>query len=88
MHGRECYICGRDANIKHEAKPNALLASRQRAECFILHIARARPCFNCSKELTHERLVKAYPFQVAILAILVRKLLSIIEFGMPYNLWI
>ena len=27
--------------IKHEAKPNALLASRQHAEPFILHIARA-----------------------------------------------
>ena len=23
-----------------------------------------RPCFNCFKELTHERLIKAYPFQV------------------------
>ena len=49
--------------IKHEAKPSALLALRQCAKCFILCIARARPCFNCFKELTHERLVKAYPFQ-------------------------
>ena len=53
--------------IKHEAKPSVLLASRQRhAKCFILRIARARPCFNCFKELslTHEHLVKAYLFQV------------------------
>ena len=50
--------------IKHEAKPSAYLALRQRAECFILHIATARPCFNCFKELTHEHLVKAYLFQV------------------------
>ena len=49
--------------IKHEAKLSALLASRQCAECFILCIARARPCFNCFKELTHERLVEG-PFQV------------------------
>ena len=48
--------------IKHKAKPSALLASRQLTEYFILRIARARPCFNCFKELTHERLVKAYPF--------------------------
>ena len=37
--------------------------SRQCTECFILCIAQARPCFNCFKELTYERLVKAYPFQ-------------------------
>ena len=49
--------------IKHEVKPSALLASRQCTECFILRIARARPCFNCFKELTYEHLVKAYPFQ-------------------------
>ena len=30
---------------------------------FILHIARARAFFNCLKELTHEHLGKAYPFQ-------------------------
>ena len=30
---------------------------------FILCIARARPCFNCFKELTHEYLVNAYLFQ-------------------------
>ena len=48
---------------KHEAKPSTLLASRQHAECFILCIARARPWFNCFKELTYEHLVKAYPFQ-------------------------
>ena len=35
----------------------------QCTECFILCIARARPCFNCFKELTHERLVEG-PFQV------------------------
>ena len=51
--------------IKHETKPNALLASEQHAECFILHIGRARPCFNCFKEFTYECLVKAYPFQVS-----------------------
>ena len=49
--------------IKHKAKLSALLASRQHTECFILHIARARPYFNCFKELTHECLVKAYLFQ-------------------------
>ena len=48
---------------KHEAKPSTLLASRQHAECFILCISRARPWFNCFKELTYEHLVKAYPFQ-------------------------
>ena len=52
---------GRDAN-KHEANLSALLASRQCAECFILHIARARPCFNCFKEPTHEHVVKVYLF--------------------------
>ena len=52
--------------IKHEVKPSAILASRQHTECFILRIARARPCFNCFKEYTHECLVKAYPFQVHI----------------------
>ena len=52
--------------IKHEAQPSALLASRQHAKCFILRIARSRPCFNCFKELTHEHgcLSKAYAFQV------------------------
>ena len=30
---------------------------------FYVYIARARLCFNCFKELTHERLVKACPFQ-------------------------
>ena len=50
--------------INHEEKSSALLALRQHAECFILHIARARPCFNCFKEFTHERLVKAYLFQL------------------------
>ena len=49
--------------IKHKAKPSILMALRQHVKCFILHIARARLCFNCFKELTHERLVKAYPFQ-------------------------
>ena len=49
--------------IKHEAKPSALLASRQHTKCFILRIARARPCYNGFKELTRERLIKAYPFQ-------------------------
>ena len=44
--------------IQQEAKPNALLALKQRAECFILCIARGRPCFNCFKELIYERLVK------------------------------
>ena len=53
--------------IKHEPKLSALLASRQRAMCFILGITRARPCFNCFKEHTHERLVKAYPFQVLLI---------------------
>ena len=48
---------------KHAAKLSSLLASRQHTMCFILHIARARSCFNCFKELTHECLVKAYPFQ-------------------------
>ena len=48
---------------KHAAKLSAFMASRQHAVCFILHIARARPCFNCFKELTHECLVNAYPFQ-------------------------
>ena len=39
------------------------LASRWCAKCFIWCIARARPCFNCFKEFTHEHLVKTYPFQ-------------------------
>ena len=30
---------------------DALLATKQRVECFILCIARARPCFNCFKNL-------------------------------------
>ena len=50
--------------IKHSVKLSALLASRQCAKCFILHIARARLCFNCFKKLAHERLVKAYLFQL------------------------
>ena len=50
--------------IKHKAKPSALLAMRQCTECFIWHIARARPYFNCFKELTNECLIKAYPFQL------------------------
>ena len=49
--------------IKYDAKLSALLASRQYAECFILCIARTRSCFNSFKELTHARLVKAFPFQ-------------------------
>ena len=49
--------------IKHEAKPSALLVLKQFAKCYILCIGRARPCFNYFKELTHECLVKAYPFQ-------------------------
>ena len=48
-------------SIKHEAKLNALLASRQQAEWFILRIARARPCFNFYKELTHENLGLSLP---------------------------
>ena len=39
--------------IKYEAKPSALF----------LRIARAKSCFNCFKELTHERLVNTYPFR-------------------------
>ena len=53
-------------SIKHEAKPSALLPSRQCAECFILCMARAKLCFNCYKEFTHEHLFKVYPFQVRI----------------------
>ena len=53
---------GQDAS-KAKVKPSALLALRQRAECFILHIANVRLCFNCFKEFTHECLVKAYLFQ-------------------------
>ena len=49
--------------IKHKVNPSVLLASRQCAECFVLRIGRARPCFNCFNELTHERLVKAYLLQ-------------------------
>ena len=49
--------------IKHEAKLSFLLESRQHTEYFILCIARARPCFNCFKELAHEHLVKAYLLQ-------------------------
>ena len=52
--------------IQQEAKPNALLALKQRAECYILCIAIGKPCFNCFKELTYERLVKAYLFQSII----------------------
>ena len=48
--------------IKCEAKLSALLAWRQHAECFVLYISRARPCFNCFKELTHERLLKLTHF--------------------------
>ena len=44
-------------------KLSDLLASKYHAECFILRIGRDRPCFNCFKELIHERLVKAYRFQ-------------------------
>ena len=53
--------------INREAKLSALLALKQHAKCFILHIARARDrvCFNCFKEHTHEGLVKAYPFQAS-----------------------
>ena len=40
--------------IKYKAKSSAL---------FYIYIARAGPCFNCFKELTHEHLIKAYPFQ-------------------------
>ena len=50
-------------SIKSKGNPSALLASRQHAECFILCTTKARPCCNCFKELTHECLVKAYPFQ-------------------------
>ena len=50
--------------IKHETKPIALLALSQHTECFIVCIARARPCLKCFKELTYEHLVKAYPFQL------------------------
>ena len=47
-----------------EAKLSALLVLKQCAECFILHIARVQPCFNRFKKVTHEHLVKAYPFQL------------------------
>ena len=48
--------------IKHEVKLSALLELRQHAK-YYLRIARARPFFKCFKEVTHERLVKAFPFQ-------------------------
>ena len=51
-----------DAN-KAWGEAEFLLESRQHTEYFILCIARARPCFNCFKELAHEHLVKAYPLQ-------------------------
>ena len=50
--------------IKHEVKLSVLLVFVQRTECYILCIVRARPCFNCFKEFTHECLVTAYLFQV------------------------
>ena len=50
--------------IKHEAssqdannaqcKAKSVFAIEAATECFILHMARARPCFNCFKELTHQ----------------------------------
>ena len=48
--------------LKHEAVPRAFIV-RQCTECFILCIARVRPCFSYFKELTHECLVKDNPFQ-------------------------
>ena len=57
---------GRDAMQQSTRRSrDALLATKQRVKSFISCIARARPCFNCFKELTHECLaiVKAYPFQ-------------------------
>ena len=50
--------------IKHEARGRDANKVQGEAECFILCMARARPCFNCFKELTHECLIKAYPFQI------------------------
>ena len=54
--------CGQDVN-KHKAKLSALLASRQCAMCFILRMAKVRPCFNYFKELMHEHLAKGYTFR-------------------------
>ena len=45
--------------IKHEACGQDANKAWGKAECFILRIARAKPCFNCFKELAHERLVEA-----------------------------
>ena len=50
--------------INHEMHGQDANEARGEAKCFILRVVRARPCFNYFKELTHESLVKAYPFQL------------------------
>ena len=53
-------LCSQDAN---KAQDEAKCFIGIEAACLVLnlHIARARPCFNCFKELIRECLVKAYP---------------------------
>ena len=63
MHEIKHKVGGQDAN-NAQGKAECFIGIEAAAECFILCIARARPCFNCFKELTHKCLVKAYPFQV------------------------
>ena len=58
--------------IKHEAHGQHANKAQGKAECFIcikaalsalFDVQQARSCFNCFEELTHEHLVRAYPFQ-------------------------
>ena len=58
--------------IKHEACSWEVNKAQGKVKCFIgieavrrglyfMYSKSYRPCFNCFKELTHERLIKAYP---------------------------
>ena len=56
-------VHGQDAN-KSQGEAECFIGIKTAAKYFILCTPRARPCFNCFKELTHEHLIKAYPFQI------------------------
>ena len=56
-------VCDQDANKAVGEAECFIGIEAARQVLYIICIAKARPCFNCFKELTHECLVKAYPFQ-------------------------
>ena len=56
-------MCGQDANKAQSDAECFLGIKASHWMLYFMYIGRARPCFNCFKEVIHECLVKVYLFQ-------------------------